>query len=131
MKTEDGKIDSMKKISLVLEGGNGPDHMNLTASPIPCEFILGIGSEGLTPFEYELVKRSMGDEFVLQIAEDEIPYQFGHTAYFVFKHIPKTDRFYLKVKIIDVSTPDNREVVKALAENAGHGQGCDCGSGCG
>lgn len=131
MKTDDDKVDSLKKISLLFESGTAPDRMDLTSSPIKYEFILGAGSEGLTPFEYELVNKSIGDEFVVQIHQAEIPSRFEHMASFVIENIGKSDLFYLKVKIVEVSTPDNREVVKALAANAGHGQSCGCGCGCG
>jgi hypothetical protein len=37
------------------------------------------------------------------------------------------------VRIVGVETPQPREIIKAMAEMAGHGHGaeCDCGCGCG
>jgi hypothetical protein len=123
-------VDNLKKISLILESGTAPDKMNLTKHPVRYEFIFGTGSEGITPFEYEMINKSIGDEIVIHVRLDEIPSKFEHMAHFITEHVETKDSFYLKVKIENISASDNREIVKALAANVRHEAGCDCGCGC-
>ena len=49
------KIGALKKVTLSLEAGRSPEAMDLTSQPLPFEFIFGLGTAGLTPFEVELV----------------------------------------------------------------------------
>lgn len=130
MTTNDNKVDAMKKISLLFRSGTAPDKMDLTSAPVKYEFILGLGTEGLTPFEYELVNKSIDDELVLAIKREEISSRFKHMASFILRNISIADIFYLSIKIIDISVPENREIIKAMAENAACGHDdCDCGCG--
>jgi len=36
----------------------------------------------------------------------------------------------MKIQILKIEQPDNKEVIKALADMASHDHGCDCGCGC-
>jgi hypothetical protein len=127
----DEKVDNLKKITLALESGTSEDKMNLTSKPVEYEFVFGTGSEGITPFEYELANRSVGDEISLHVRKSEIPSFFEHLAPGINERVESSDSFYLKVKIANISAADNREIVKALAGNLTHGDDCGCGCGCG
>lgn len=125
------KVDSLKKIGLILESGTSPDEMNLTQEPVAWEIIVGTGSEGITPFEYEIVNKTIDDEILIHLQRTEIPTKFEHLAPFIKEHIETRDSFYLKVRINNISTADTKEIVKALAGNVSHGDDCGCGCGCG
>jgi hypothetical protein len=125
------KVDSLKKIEMFLEAGTTPNKMDITSQPVKEQFIFGIASDGLTPFECEMADKSPGEVTVLQLNQTQITTMFGHLAKLILDNIEMRDSFYLKVKIIDIVTPENREVVNAIAESLKHGDGCECGCGCG
>ena len=126
------KVENLKKITLSLQAGTSPDTMDLTPKFPRFEFIFALGQEGMSPFEYELVDKSEGEEALLQIHKQ--------TFYTFFEHLnpPIGDLFdgredvYLNAKIAAVTAADNRDIVKAMAEMTAHGGGeCDCGGSCG
>ncbi len=131
MAIEEEKVDSLKKITLLMQSGTSPDEMDLTPEPITKTFVFGTGSDGITPFEYELVNKFCDDEIVIVIEKKEIASKFGYMARFIMDHIETRESFCLKAKILSVASPENREIVEALAENVKHGDACDCGCGCG
>jgi len=124
------KVDSLKKIELLLEAGTSPNKMDLTSQPVNCVFIFGIGSGGLTPFECELANKKTGDKMILNIERSQMPSRFGPMAQFIMDNIETRDSFYLKVEIGNIAATDNREIVRAIAENLKHGDACECGCGC-
>ena len=124
------RVDSLKKIELLLEAGTTPNEMDLTSQPVKRTFIFGIGSEGLTPFECELENKLPGDEIIIDVERSQIPLRFGSMAQFILDNIETSDFFYLKVEIVNIESPENREIVKAIAENLKHGDACGCGCGC-
>ena len=128
---ENQTIDSLKKVSLLLESGTLPDRMDLTSGPETFTFVFGAGSEGLTPFEYEIIGKAVGDEVLIRMRQEDIAYKFEYMAPLITEMIPTRDTFYLKVKIVGITTAENLEIVRAIAENIRHGShGCDCGCGC-
>lgn len=128
---ENKAIDSLKKVSLLLESGTMPDRMDLTSGPETYTFVFGAGSGGITPFEYEIIGKAVGDEVLIQLRQEEIAVKLEHMSQFITERIPTRDTFYLKVKIIGITTAEDREIVQAMAENIRHGShGCDCGCGC-
>lgn len=125
------KVDGLKKIELLLESGTTPYQMDLTFPPVKKTFIFGTGPAGLTSFECELADKSRGDEIIIKVERLQIPSRFGYMTQFILDNIEIRESFYLKVNIIDITTPENREVVKAISENLKHGDACGCGCGCG
>jgi len=126
------RVENLKKITLSIQAGTSQDTMDLTAKYPQIEFIFGLGPEGMTPFEYELVDKAEGESALLHLKKENF--------YSFFEHLepPLTDLFdgrndiYLKVNIDAVTTAENREIIKAMADMAAHGgAGCDCGCGCG
>jgi hypothetical protein len=120
------EIGPLKKITLELEAGTGPDKTDLTTEPIPFEFIFGAGSQGLSPFEFQLAYKEEGDDLSLQIKVEELPGFFQH-LFIPSLAIPESiNSFYLSVKIVKVSEAEPKEVIKAMAEAAACGDHC-CG----
>jgi hypothetical protein len=126
MEGKDQKVGNLRKISVLLQAGTRPETMDLTGEPIPYDFIYGVGTRGLSPFEFELANKAGGDEMVLPVNTEEMPDFFCH--HFIPKlAIPEgVEIFYLRIRIVGVSSPDQREVIKAMAEAAACESGC-CG----
>ena len=59
METE--KIGVLKKITLSVEAGTAPDSMDLTPKSAHFEFIYGLGTSGLTPFEIQLADKTVAE----------------------------------------------------------------------
>ena len=120
------KISALKKVTLSIEAGTAPDSMELIPKPSLFEFIFGLGTQGLTPFEFELADKTAGYMICLHLKREEIPLVFQHLILPPL-NIPKhLDSFYLKVQVIKVIPADQREVIKALAETASCDDHC-CG----
>jgi hypothetical protein len=126
MTMETEKIEILKKITLSVEAGTAPDLMDLTPQPSEFEFIYGLGTSGLTPFEMQLADKTVGEEFHLHMSREEIPQVFQHLVFFPLNLPEDVDSFYLKLRIKSVLKADQREVIKALAEIANCEEHC-CG----
>ena len=126
------KVENLKKIILTFEAGTSPENMDLKLNYPQFEFIFALGQEGMSPFEFELVNKSEGEEVLLQINKQTFCTFFEHLNPPIWDLFKNREQFYLKAKITAVATADNRDVVKALAEMTAHaGSGSDCGGGCG
>ena len=126
------KVENLKKITLTFQAGTASDAMDLTPKYPEFSFIFGLAPEGMTPFEYELVDKFEGDDILLHLQRDTLHGFFEHLNPPIWDLMTDRDEVYLNVKVVGITIADNREVVKAMAEMAGHGGGgCDCGCGCG
>ncbi len=119
-------VGPLKKISLLLEAGTGPDKMDLTFEPIPFEFIFGAGSQGLSPFEFQLADKKEGNGLSMHIRVEELSDLFQHLLIPSLAIPESVSAIYLNVKIVKVSEADPKEVIKAMAEAAGCQDHC-CG----
>jgi hypothetical protein len=119
-------VGPLKKISLLLEAGTGSDKMDLTFEPIPFEFIFGAGSQGLSPFEFQLADKKEREDLRMHIRVEELSDLFQHLRIPSLGIPEGISGIYLNVKIVRVSEADPKEVVKAMAEAAGCGDHC-CG----
>ena len=116
MNQADKEIAYLKKITLALEW----DGQN-----IPYAFIFGIGTEGLSPFEIDLAGKSEGYEREYQLNRSHLNGLFQHLIPPLFLcDVP--DAFTLKVRVVEIGEPDQREVIKAMAEASSCGSHC-CG----
>jgi hypothetical protein len=129
------RIQLLKKVTISLKAGREPEKFDLTASPITLEFIYGVASDGLCPFESALNDKKVGDKLVLSVPTADAHEFFGHIFQYLHHvfgvHIlPGSISF--AIEITAVSDADNREVVQALAKALAHGScGGSCGCGCG
>jgi len=119
-------VAPLRKISLVLEAGTGPDRMDLTPGAIPFEFVFGVGARGLSPFEFELADRKEGDGLSIPVKREEQSDFFQHLFVPALAMPESPGAFYLKVEILKVSESDPKEVIKAMAEAAACADHC-CG----
>ncbi len=122
------KVDYLKKITLSVEAGTGPDTMDVTDGPVTAAFIFGIDKTGLTPFEQRLLDHRAGDTLSLTVRRKELAPYFGDIALPVPTFPEQQDNIYLNIRILDVSPASGRDVIRAMAERV---QDCACGCGCG
>jgi len=126
------KVGNLKKITLSIQAGTSQDTMNLTPKYPGLEFIFGLGSGGMTPFEYELVDKAEGQSVLIHLNKEGLHSFFEHLNPPLMDLFDVRNKIYLKVKIDGVAPAENREIIMAMADMAAHGgAGCDCGCGCG
>ena len=126
------KVENLKKITLSFQAGTSADEMDLTPKHLEFSFIFGLAPEGMTPFEYELVDKIEGGAALLHLNKNTLNSFFEHLSPPIWDLFDGREEIYLKVKILEISTAENREIVKAMADMTTHGGGggCDCGCGC-
>jgi hypothetical protein len=119
-------IQVLKKVtlSLIVESTG--------SAPVPIEFIYGVASDGLCPFENALHDKREGESLTLTVPTIEAHDFFGHLFLPLrqalgLQIMPQT--VTLKVEVTAVNDADNREVVQSLAK-ASSGCGGSCGCGC-
>lgn len=123
---EQEKVGPLKKVVLLLEAGADADRLDFTPDPIRVALIYGLGMSGLAPLELALEGKREGDECLLRLGRDELPDFFQH-IFIPPLGIPETvEAFTLKIAVAEVSAPDQREVVRAMADMANCGSHC-CG----
>jgi hypothetical protein len=121
-------IQHLKKVTLALNASNDSDESAIL------EFVYGIATTGLCPFESELYDKGEGESLNFTISASEGHEFFGH----LFMPLRQAlglqimpEQVVLKVGIAAVADADNREVVQSLAKAlAGCGHGGSCGCGC-
>jgi FKBP-type peptidyl-prolyl cis-trans isomerase 2 len=120
-------IQHLKKVTLALYAGKNIDE------PANLEFIYGIASTGLCPFENALYDKGEGESLNFTIPASESYEFFGHHFLPLRQALGlqiMPEKIVLKVEIIAVADADNREVVQSLAKaqsGCGHGGSCGCG----
>ena len=127
MKNENLFIDNLLKVTLVLETGN---KLEPSAEPKTIDFIYGVAACGITPFEKLLYQKQAGDELTVAVNLHQSDEYFGPLSPGILSWLPIRGELDLKVGVQSVSTPENREIVKAMATGGGCGDDCDCGCGC-
>ena len=93
------KVENLKKITLKLEAGTSPQIMDLDLDNSEFEFIFGLGPEGMSPFEYKLVDKTAGQEFLLELKNESLPVFFEHLHLPITNLVNERDELFLKVKI--------------------------------
>lgn len=120
-------VQNLKKVTLAVK-------TDRHVKSVPFEFIYGVGSEGLCPFEVLLADKVASDTLKIDIVGSRAEETFSHL--FVplrfaleFNEVPIS--FSLEVEVVRVVDTDSREVVKAIARST-HFSGCggSCGCGC-
>ena len=118
-------IENLMKVSLSVDVRDTD-----AGNPLPAafEFIYGIGSAGISPFEKQLFGKNVGDQAHYEIGPTEFEQTMGHLALPLFEQTGITSSQRLTVVVTHVVRAEDREVVKAMA---GGGSCSDCGCGCG
>jgi hypothetical protein len=117
-------IKPLDKIHLLVEAGNGPDLMNRTEKPQDFQFIFGLGTAGLTPFEYQIADKKQGEIITIEIKIDEMNEIFQHLSPLPVKIPDQEETLFLKIKILEIKKAEPKEVIKAMAEIAACGDQC-------
>jgi hypothetical protein len=131
------KVENLKKITLAFQAGSCSEIMDGKPGISEFEFIFGLSPEGMTPFEYELVDKVVGDEILLHLKKETWFEFFAHLNPPIADFFDGRSDLCLKVKIVGVASPQTREIIKAMAERTQRGEGgcaggdCDCSCGCG
>jgi FKBP-type peptidyl-prolyl cis-trans isomerase 2 len=126
-------IENLTKVVVTVRAGREEDIFDLVSSPVPFEFIFGVGTEGFCAFESALYEKSEGEKVTMTVAAGEAGEVFGHLHGRIRRilGIPKiTESLFLEVTITGVSKTDNHELIQAIAAAAGRGGcggSCDCG----
>lgn len=120
-------IRNLKKVTLAVY----TDRQH--SKSVPFEFIYGVGSEGLCPFEVLLADKVEGETLQVDIARPRAEETFGHLFVHLLSALELREvpiAFNLYIEVVRVADPDNREVVRAIARSthfSGCGGSCDCG----
>ena len=80
MNKKNREVEGLKKITLLFEAGTQPRHMDLTPEPVSFDLVVGVGSEGYTDFEYELLGKKVGDVLHFEIQGWRFDDMFGRLA---------------------------------------------------
>jgi hypothetical protein len=119
-------VQPLKKVTLSVNAStqaevNDPDQDSQTF-----QLIFGLGTEGLTQFEFLLSKQMQGDIFSLKLHPNDICQTFKHITLPHFD-IPKSaESIFFKFQMIKVEEAEHREVIKAMAELNSCGGSCEC-----
>ena len=118
MKEIKEKVGPLKKITLSWEAGRTSDYMDLTSGPKLFEFIYSLGPAGLSPFEYALADKTVGEEIRLRIEPSQAARTFQHLPMPGFI-LPKNPDFrQYRIRILNISSAANREIVAAMAQQS-------------
>ena len=114
-------IENLMKVSLTLTTGEDEP-------AAPFNFIYGVGSQGITPFEKALFGKRVGDRIQLDLSPTDFCETIGHLELPLLKQTGIMQPISLTVAINAIDKATDQEVVRAMAA----GGSCDdCGCGCG
>ena len=110
------------------------ERKDLSSEPRDFSFIFGIGIDGLSDFEMAIDGLGLQEVINLEIEQNKLQSYFGWLYHYLHNHIslPAGEGgVTLKLELLNVSSPEPREIVTAIAELQSHGGcGSDCGCGC-
>ncbi|MFZ0611306.1 MAG: hypothetical protein WAM73_03625 [Desulfobacterales bacterium] len=118
-------VDHLKKITLTIAATSPDTEAGTLLRPQGLTFVYGLGTAGLTPFEYALAGKTAGDVVAISLRTSEAALTFGHLQPLV--KIPSAAEVQLKVRVEKIEPADGREIISAMA--AATECGCDCGCG--
>jgi hypothetical protein len=114
MNSNDESVGQLKKVRLMMERAGRQSLF---------EFIYGTGVAGLSPFEFELAGKRVGDKLELRLARKDVARFFEHLLPPpVMEDVPEV--FALTVHVVKVGRADEREIIKAMAEASACGSCC-------
>ncbi len=124
---ETQRIDNLKKITAKCKAGSVPGGNDVASGDETFDFVFGIASEGLTPFEFMLGEKTVGDCLEFVIDSKDVCKTFQHLEIPGMTLPSAGGAIYFTLDIQGVSSADNREVIKAMAGlNACEGGSCEC-----
>jgi hypothetical protein len=127
MATSTQTVDHLSKVKLSIETVSSQGDTKPTPEPVLYEFVVGIGSHGYSPFEYELMGKGIGDVLMLTLDREKINTFFEHLNIPSASMPVNSSPVDLKVKIDQITVPDQAEIIRAMADGATCGDHC-CGN---
>jgi hypothetical protein len=119
-------IQALKKVTLSVNARTQPEGNDSNLESQTFVFIFGLGTEGLTPFEFMLSKHFEGDNFSLKLHPNDICQTFRHIALPHFDFRESAESIIFTFQMVKVEEAENREVIKALAELSSCSGSCEC-----
>lgn len=127
-------VEPMTQVRLGLQAGPSADLLNLAPEPVSIDLIFGVGSQGLTPFEYAISGMAPGEAYAAAFNAGQFRRFFEHFAERVLVALPalrQMDTFFLEMRVESVAPAGQRDIIRAMAESTdGCASGGDCGCGC-
>ncbi|MBW1782806.1 MAG: hypothetical protein JRL30_18955 [Deltaproteobacteria bacterium] len=121
----DLRVEGLKRVGLSFEVGTAENRMDVTPGPVLFELVVGIGTDGFTPFEYALLGKKAGDTVRLEVQTSRIRDMFGHIDMPLPPSARGLDIFFLNVTVDHIDEMDQTALVRAMAGAVG-----DCGGDC-
>ncbi len=119
-------VSPLKKVILKLAVSSDTPAGEALSSQVDFTFVFGIGTQGLSAFEIELMGKHPGDRMQLQVDSAQMDGYFEHLHRPLLEALDTEPPFDLDLTVRDVSPASERELIKALAQKEGDG-GCGCG----
>ena len=118
--------DSLAKVTVSVETGASPEQMD-SAGATTGEFIFGIATDGLTPFEARIFGKAPGEETTFFVKPEDAASFMGHLSGMLPARAAAREAMFVRVKVLKIRRAEDREGVRAMAEMSACGDGC-CGS---
>ena len=122
-------VEPLQKISVTIRAGAAPGDLNLPLAHPEVTFICGIGTGGMTPFEYLLAGRTPGDEISFGLDAGRHGAILRALGPGLRRSFPGPQRGAFSGQAHRHRAGGRPRLVRAMAEltaRAGSG-GCDCG----
>lgn len=123
-------ITPLTRVTLTLQSAPADQQNSSDAPPTEFEFICGLGIEGLTGFEMDLMEKKPGDRLTLPVDTHKAADYFEHLLTPFMQAVNTCPPFNLFVEVRSVSAVSEKELVHALAhkvDNSSCGDDCSCG----
>ena len=124
-------VDIMKKVDLAVR----PQAASREASPLEerVDFIFGVASRGLSPFECELSGKPVGHRLEVPLAGTSFHAYFETLAPVLLHRFPgllEGAFASIRFRVDGVADADRRDIIRAMAASTEGCSGGDCGCGC-
>lgn len=128
---ESRSIAPLTKVTLGLTVTSGQRTDKPSESTADFDFVCGIGTQGLTAFEMDLMGKHPGERLQVHVGAATIEDYFEHLRTPMLEALATEPPFDLDLDVRTVSRISARELVHALARKGGDVGGCGCGCDCG
>lgn len=119
-------VAPLTKVILKLAVSSDATASGALRSDVDFSFVYGIGTQGFSAFEMDLMGKHPGDHMHLHVSTAQMDDYFEHLRPPLLKALKTDPPFDLDLTIQEVSPVSERELIKAMAQKGGDG-GCGCG----
>jgi hypothetical protein len=119
-------VAPLTKVTLKLAVSSDAPTSGASRSDVDFSFIYGIGTQGLSGLEMDLMGKHPGDRMHFHVSKAQMDDFFEHLCQPLLKALETNPPFDLDLTIQEVSPVSERELIKAMAQTGGDG-GCGCG----